>query len=196
MGININLFNIDHNLTNVDKGKCLISEPFSPDSYFGRSVVLITEHNSTKGTLGFVLNKPVKIPIKELFPDFPDFSAQCFIGGPVNPETIHFLHIRPDLIPDSTLIADNIYWGGNFELLKDLIQAGSILPREIKFYLGYSGWAPEQLIQEIDEKYWIVSDISAKQIMSADKNSWKDILISLGQSYELWANSPANPGMN
>lgn len=193
---NINLFNINHNLAKVAKGKCLISEPFSPDSYFGRSVVLITEHSSTEGTLGYILNKPVEIPIKDLLPDFPNFPAQCFVGGPVNPETVHFIHTRPDLIPNSTPVIGDIYWGNNFELLKDIIETGRILPREIRFYLGYSGWAPEQLIQEIDEKYWIVSDISAKQIMSADENSWKDILKSLGQSYELWANSPVNPGMN
>lgn len=196
MGTDINLFNINHNLADVAKGKCLISEPFSPDSYFGRSVVLITEHSPTEGTLGYILNKPVEIPIKELFPDFPDFQAQCFVGGPVNPETVHFIHNRPDLIPDSTQVMKGVYWGGDFELLKDLIEAGSMLPKEIKFYLGYSGWSPEQLIQEIDEKYWIVSDITPNQIMTADENSWKNILSSMGQSYELWANSPVNPGLN
>lgn len=196
MGININLFNINHNLADIAKGKCLISEPFSPDSYFGRSVVLITEHSPTEGTLGYILNKPVEIRLKDLLPNFPEFAAQCFVGGPVNPETIQFIHTRPDLLAGSTQIMEGIFWGGDIELLKELIKAKSITPREIRFYLGYSGWSPEQIIQEIDEKYWVVSDISTKQIMLADENSWKDILKSLGQSYELWANSPTNPGMN
>ena len=78
MSYNVDLFNIDHNLKGLRKGKCLISEPFSPDSFFGRSIVFITEHNSEEGTLGYILNKPVDIPIEELFPDFPSFDAQCY----------------------------------------------------------------------------------------------------------------------
>ncbi len=193
---NLNIFNINHNLEAVDKGRCLISEPFSPDSYFGRSVVLITEHSPTEGTLGYILNKPVEIPIKELFPDFPEFEAQCFIGGPVNPETVHFIHTRRDLIPGSTHIKDNIYWGGDFDLLKDLVYAKKISHHEIRFYLGYSGWAPEQLNQEINSKYWIVSDVPTEKIMTANEASWKQILTDMGDAYTLWANSPANPGLN
>lgn len=196
MGIEINLFNINHNLVKVAKGNCLISEPFSPDSYFGRSVVLITEHNEKEGTLGYILNKPIEVPIEDLFPDFPTFDAKCFIGGPVNPDTIHYLHTRIDLLPDSTHITDNIYWGGDFDQLKDHIYDKKIKSSEIRFFLGYSGWAPEQLQTEIEEKFWIVSKIESKTVMNANKNTWKEILNNLGDSYSLWANSPANPAMN
>ncbi|MBI9065890.1 MAG: YqgE/AlgH family protein [Salinivirgaceae bacterium] len=196
MGIDINLFNINHNLTNVEKGKCLISEPFSPDSYFGRSVVLITEHNEKEGTLGYILNKPVEVHINDIMADFPSFDAKCFVGGPVNPDTLHYLHNRFDLFPKSTHIKGDIYWGGDFELLKEHIIEKKITPKEIRFYLGYSGWAPEQLQSEIKEKFWIVSDIKPKTIMTANKNTWKEILNKLGDSYSLWANAPANPSMN
>ncbi len=196
MGINLNLFNIDHNLAKLEKGKCLISEPFSPDSYFGRSVVLITEYDEKDGTLGYILNKPIELKINELFSDFPAFDAQCYIGGPVNPDTIHYLHTRVDLLPESTLVVDNIYWGGDFDQLKELVETNKIKPHEIKFYLGYSGWAPEQLLQEIDDKFWIVSDINPADIMKINHNIWKELLDEKGQSYSLWANSPVNPGMN
>jgi putative transcriptional regulator len=196
MNIEINLFNINHYLARVEKGKCLISEPFSPDSYFGRSLVLITEHNEDGGTLGYILNKPVDIKINEIFPDFPPFDAQCFVGGPVNPDTIHYLHSRIDLFPDSTHIIDDIYWGGDFELLKQHIEGGNITPAEIRFYIGYSGWAPQQLYQEIENKYWIVSEIPSQKIMDAHENTWKEVLNELGDSYSLWANAPVNPGMN
>lgn len=196
MGIEINLFNINHYLTQIGRGKCLISEPFSPDSYFGRSVVLITEHNEKEGTLGYILNKPVDVPIHELFNDFPKFDAPCFVGGPVNPETIHYLHTRIDLLPESTHVAKNIYWGGDFDLLKDHISNGLIKPTEIRFFLGYSGWAPQQLQQEIEDKFWIVSNISPKKIMHAHENTWKELLNEMGDSYSLWANAPVNPGMN
>jgi putative transcriptional regulator len=196
MASEINLFNINHYMAKVGKGKCLISEPFSPDSYFGRSVVLITEHNQENGTLGYILNKPIDVPIHDLFPDFPAFSARCFMGGPVSPDTIHYLHVRPDLLPDSTHVINNIYWGGDFSLLKEHIGNCLIKPSEIRFYIGYSGWSPNQLQQEIDDKFWIVSEITAKKIMNANTNSWKDLLNDLGDSYSLWANAPSNPGMN
>ena len=196
MSIEINLFNINHNLTEVKKGSCLISEPFSPDSYFGRSVVLITEHSPTEGTLGYILNKPVDVDLEELFPDFPHFDAKCFVGGPVNPDTVHYLHTRSDLLPESKQISEDIYWGGDFETLKVLIESGKIKSHEIRFFIGYSGWAPEQLQTEIEDKFWIVSNISPKHIMNATKNTWKDLLNNLGESYSLWANAPNNPGMN
>jgi putative transcriptional regulator len=196
MGVHIELFNINHNLSQVEKGKCLISEPFSPDSFFGRSVILITEHDEEEGTVGYILNKPIEVPFNELFPDFPDFPTICFIGGPVNPESVHFLHTRPDLFPDSHQVLDNIYWGGNFDHLKGFINKQLINPRDIRIFLGYSGWAPKQLKQEINDKYWVVSDIQSKTVMNANVNTWKEILLSMGESYALWAKSPVNPGMN
>jgi len=196
MGIEINLFNINHYLSNVEKGKCLISEPFSPDSYFGRSIVLITQHNDKDGTIGYILNKPVKIKINELFPDFPEFQAQCFLGGPVSPETVHYLHNRIDLLPESSHVIGDIYWGGNFDLLKEHIKNKKITPEEIRFYIGYSGWSPQQLYNEIDDKVWIVTDISTDKIMHANEKTWKEILTELGDAYSLWANAPVNPSMN
>jgi putative transcriptional regulator len=196
MGVEMNLFNINHYLSKVEKGKCLISEPFSLDSYFGRSIVLITQHNDKEGTIGYILNKPVGIKINELFPDFPEFPAQCLLGGPVSPETVHYLHSRIDLLPESSHITGNIYWGGDFELLKEHIENKRITPEEIRFYIGYSGWSPNQLYDEIDNKVWVVTDISTNRIMHADESTWKEMLTELGDAYSLWANAPVNPNMN
>lgn len=196
MGVKINIFNINHYLAKVEKGKCLISEPFSADSYFGRALVLITEHNEEDGTIGYILNKPLSVKINELFPDFPIFNAKCFMGGPIEPETVHYLHNRIDLLPNSIHIKDNIYWGGDFDLLKEQIENGSINDSEITFYLGYSGWSPQQLYDEIEDKLWIASEIESDVIMNANENSWKSVLNNMGDSYSLWANAPLNPGMN
>lgn len=100
------------------------------------------------------------------------------------------------MLPESLNVLDNIYWGGDFELLKNLVITNKIEPHEIKFFLGYSGWAPEQLLNEIEEKFWIVSDIDSGIIMKKNSNIWKELLNKKGDSYALWANSPTNPGMN
>ena len=192
----LNLFNINHYQAKVERGKCLISEPFSVDSFFGRSLVLITEHNNDDGTIGYILNKPIDIKIKDLLPDFPAFDAKCFIGGPVESDTVHYLHNRIDLLPNSIHVTGDVYWGGDFDLLKTIIENGQIEASQIRFYLGYSGWSPQQLYDEIDEKLWIASEIPSHRIMKTTENSWKDILNEMGESYALWANSPVNPNMN
>lgn len=194
--MNLDLFNINHNLSNLEKGNCLISEPFSPDSYFGRSVVLITEHKDDEGTMGYILNKPIDLKIKDLFSDYPDFDAPCYIGGPVSPDTIHYIHNRIDLLPDSLPVTDDIYWGGKFDNLKELIENKEIKANEIKFFLGYSGWSPDQILQEIEDKFWIVSEIDPNHLMKKNDNIWKDLLNEKGESYALWASSPTNPGLN
>lgn len=196
MGIEVNLFNINHYLAKVERGKCLISEPFADDLYFGRSLVLITEHNEDDGTMGYVLNKPLDASINDMFPSLPPFNAPCFMGGPVKPDTVHYLHNRIDLLPNSVHIVGDVYWGGDFDLLSLLIKDGSIGENEICFYLGYSGWSPQQLYDEIESKMWIVSQIPSDKIMRADENTWKNILNEMGDSYSLWANAPIDPRMN
>jgi putative transcriptional regulator len=196
MDLNINLFNINHHQAKAEKGTCLISEPFSADSYFGRSVVLLTEHDQENGSVGYIMNKPVDIQIQDLFPEFPEFAARCYVGGPVSPDTIHYLHSRPDVLPASNHVFGNIYWGGDFDRLQEQVEQGNILSRDIKFFLGYSGWAPEQLKQEMDEKFWILAKISDRKLMGKSKDIWKNTLSNMGESYKLWAEAPMNPALN
>ena len=80
--LNFDFLNIGHENLIPQQGRILISEPLLSDTYFKRSVVLITEHNEN-GTVGFVLNKPIELMINEVLGDFPQFEAQVYIGGPV-----------------------------------------------------------------------------------------------------------------
>src|SRR3990167_6862101 len=72
-------------------GKLLLSEPFLEDPNFKRSVILLTEHNEN-GTVGFILNKPSNYKLNEALQNFPAFDAPLFMGGPVQTDTLHFLH--------------------------------------------------------------------------------------------------------
>jgi len=73
------------------QGSLLISEPFLVDSYFKRSVVLLSEHDD-KGTLGFILNKPTDVTLNEAVDDFPDFKVPLYFGGPVETDTLFYIH--------------------------------------------------------------------------------------------------------
>ena len=91
------------------RGKFLISEPSMQDNNFRRSVLLLTEHNADE-SIGFVLNQPTNLVISDIIKDFPFFDAKIFIGGPVERNTIHFIHTMGKKIDKSLPILDDLYW--------------------------------------------------------------------------------------
>lgn len=178
------------------KGMLLISEPFMIDPGFRRSVVLITEHDS-KGTVGFVLNQPMGFTISEIMEkDFPYAEANVFRGGPVHPDTLHFLHTRGDLIKDCKEIFPGVYWGGDYETFAVLFMNNDIQEEEVKFFVGYSGWSAGQLVEEVKENSWIVAPCHPEDIFMEDDDLWKKMIRNLGNKYAHIANFPENPFMN
>lgn len=178
-------------------GRLLISEPFLKDPNFKRSVVLMAEHGE-EGTFGFVLNQPSAFLLKDLVPDLGEANYPVFIGGPVEVDTIHFIHRCYDKLNSGEEIAKGIYWGGNFEALKILVNGNSITQNEVKFFLGYSGWSEGQLLEEIKENTWIVSDKYHPDLVFSqnDEELWKEVIINLGDKYAHVSNFPSDPSLN
>ena len=196
MILNYNFFEPDNRL-DPKKGKVLISEPFLQDNYFKRALILITEHSDEEGTVGFVLNKPIDIAINEIIDNFPKSNASLSLGGPVNTNTLHYLHTLGDIIPNSNKVIGNVNWGGDFDVVERLITSGNIANSQIKFFLGYSGWSPSQLEKELEEDAWLVSELSAEEIMAPmNRNYWKRHLESKGVKYKMWSKFPEDPEMN
>lgn len=177
-------------------GKLLISEPFQSDFYFGRAVVLLAEHDEN-GSYGVIINKPVEVKINELFKDFPTFNAPVYLGGPVRNDSIFYLHTLGNIIPDCIKVMDGLYWGGNFDILKDLIEMKEVTEEQIKFYIGYTGWSANQLEIELKKNYWVVSNSKLEQVMSLKSEKlWKESLKHLGNEYAMWLNFPTDPSLN
>lgn len=196
MELDFDFFGVDQQDSIPRKGRVLISEPFLQDVYFKRSIVLLTEY-SDEGSVGFVLNKPISIKIGDVLNEFPKININISLGGPVNTNTLHYIHTLGDIIPDSIKIKDNLYWGGSFEAIKEVIQSPSYDNSQVRFFLGYSGWSPDQLENEIEENSWIVSDLPEKDIMNPKSETfWQKKLISFGNKYSLWPNFPENPQHN
>lgn len=180
----------------IKAGKILVAEPFMLDSHFKRSVVLICEHE-THGTTGFILNKILEFKPNELIPDFPDISALVGMGGPVAIDTLHYLHNVGDILDDSIKICSGLYWGGNFEQLKFLIENKLITKNNIRFFIGYSGWSDGQLEEELAEKSWIVDDMDANYLFRTKPFVlWQTVLHNRGDRFTVLAQMPDTISLN
>ena len=178
------------------KGKLLIAAPaILNDSAFNRTIVLLTEH-TPNNTVGFILNRPLDFTVNDLLPEI-DCQFPVYQGGPVEEDNLYFVHKIPQLLPDSIKVADGIFWGGNFESLKNLLNNNILNVSDIRFFLGYSGWKKEQLDREMNENSWFVAEKDVHTVFSIDdKNLWKNKLLQKGGNYKLWANAPSNFNLN
>jgi putative transcriptional regulator len=193
---NFNIFKTHQSKIKPSKGKVLIAEPFLKGPYFGRSIVLLTEHG-TQGAVGFVLNKTSHVYPDEIIEDLLSFKGELYIGGPVSSDTLHFIHTLGKKVPGSIKVTENIYWGGDFEKIKELINKHEANHQQIKFFAGYSGWSPGQLEDEIEDNSWIVTEIDDEMIMHADIDDiWKKTMQGLGGVYETWSQFPEDPSFN
>ncbi|MGC4040199.1 MAG: YqgE/AlgH family protein [Flavobacterium sp.] len=181
----------------LQKGLLLLAEPsIIGDLSFNRSVILLADHNS-EGSVGFILNKPLTYTISDLIPEISaDFTV--YNGGPVEQDNLYFIHNIPELIPNSIEISNGIFWGGDFDSTRDLINSGVIKKKNIRFFLGYSGWDAEQLQNEMEANSWILTkNIYENKILGkASADLWKEKIIELGGDYLIWSNAPENPALN
>lgn len=177
-------------------GRILISEPFTNDFFFGRSVVLLAE-NENAGAFGVILNKPLKIKMKEVFSDLTSFDEFLYIGGPVSRERIFYIHTLGDSVPGSLSLSANLFWGGDLERIKHLITAGIATPEKIRFFAGYSGWAENQLNEELKRKSWLVSFADPDILLDKSPGKmWRKSVLMAGKEFEQWVNYPVRPEYN
>lgn len=182
-------------------GSLLISRPFLNDPNFERTVVLICRDEPDEGSFGLVLNRAsdltlgdvLELPLGDVSPAAP---LPLHLGGPVQPNTLHYLHQRSDL-PDTTSLGQGTYWGGDFDRLLELMRAGEVGGAEIRFYAGYSGWGAGQLADEIERKTWIAHPPAAGKVFTLTTDAfWQTILREKGGRYKALSNYPIDPRLN
>lgn len=180
----------------------LISQPFLGDPNFERTVVLLCRHSDEEGTFGLVLNRATNLTLGDVL-ELPEAAATDAVaamplglGGPVQPDTLHFLHQRPD-VPEAHNLGQGVYWGGDFGVLLGLLLTGALAPDDVRLYVGYSGWESEQLAGEIAENVWIVHPDAAGKVFTLDNDAfWQAILREKGGRYRALSNYPVDPRLN
>lgn len=187
---------MDDQNKNPEKGKLLISEPFLLDPNFKRTIILLSEHTE-QGSIGFILNKPTDLKLNMVVDDFPEFDSTVHFGGPVQINTLQFIHRAGDILEGSIEISDGLYWGGSFEILKLLVETNQVEPKDFRFFIGYSGWGEDQLNNEMKTNSWLVSSATIDNIFSDEPEKlWTDVLKSMGKKFAILASFPENPSVN
>ena len=169
------------------KGKLLISSPEIAGDLFDKSIILICEHDAN-GTMGFVINKPLMdINVGMIWANLGYekknlqlANEDVFIGGPLASNAMFVIHSPEYFIDKKTIkVFEEISVTGTKEITDD-IQKGQG-PRKSLFVLGYSGWAPGQLEDEIMRDSWFVSEKIGNLIFGVDYQSkWSEALFLIG----------------
>jgi putative transcriptional regulator len=90
-----------------------------------------------------------------------------------------------------------IYWGGNLEQLKYMVEKKMVSHDDIKFFAGYSGWDPNQLKQELKHHTWLLYECSKRLAFTEDPQQlWGTVLKTMGSDYAIMANFPVDPSLN
>jgi putative transcriptional regulator len=178
------------------KGKLLLDAGNLQGSFFQRTVVLVCEHDA-EGAFGLVLNRTVGSRVGDLIEgDLPVRLKELplFLGGPVQPSALSFLHSAPTLLTANVL--PQVQVGHSLDDLVDI--AGSFPPSgRLRVFGGYSGWSPGQLDDEMRRDAWMLHPATADLIFQEPPDQlWRQILRGKGLDYRLLAESPEDPSLN
>jgi len=175
----------------------LVAMPQLEDRNFQRTVVLLIEH-SNEGAMGLVLNRGGDLPVSDLCDQLQlewtgDPETCTRWGGPVEQNTGWMLFSSPPPDEGTTMygpdvseddyqgakrVMDGLYFGFSLETLRDL---NVELPEHFRLFLGYAGWGPGQLEQEMARGDWIVAPAQPECVFGAeDEDLWTRVLQSIG----------------
>ncbi|MBW7847509.1 MAG: YqgE/AlgH family protein [Bacteroidales bacterium] len=190
------LIRIKSNDLKPASGRVLLAEPLMDEFWFGRSVVLLIDHTD-EGTLGLVMNKLAGISVQQVLGHEAGMDSMIYVGGPVLPNHVYFIHTLGDKVPGSVKVMDGLYWGGEVETIREMMDMGVVQDDQIRFFLGHSGWGPGQLDNELKRNTWVVTEAPCSLLMKTRSHQmWNLLLQRMGPEYDLWRNFPANPDFN
>jgi len=193
------LFRINHPTSHPVPGVLLVAEPFLREEYFNHAVITLIEYEEKSSAMGLVLNKPTGYTLGEAIDGIDDDAdIPIYCGGPVSCDRLFYVHSLGNEFAGARKLTDDLYLGGDFESVKSYVNMG--LPTEglIRFFVGYSGWDPGQLLEEIGKHVWAVAPRPANsEILREDGDSfWYHIVRSMGSEYRNWLYHSLNPQFN
>lgn len=176
-------------------GRLLVAVPHMLDPNFWRTVVLICEHNE-QGAVGLIINRPTEAEVFDYLPGWTHLAAEpsvVFQGGPVQPDVaIGLARTSSASAPDTTEIVDGL---ALLDLGSDPAEAGGV--EDLRVFSGYAGWEAGQLEEEIAAGGWFVVPGTREDGFGEQPDDlWRAVLRRQGGRLAMYANFPADPGLN
>ena len=165
-------------------GQLLIAMPGMEDPRFAQSVVFLCAHTA-EGAMGLVLNHPLAAPsfedlLKQLDikPVPPARSIRLCHGGPVENARGFVLHTADWTGEGSLRVDDALALTASLDILKVIAEGGG--PRESLLALGYAGWSPGQLDEEMRKNAWLTAPADAALLFDDQhETKWRRALAKL-----------------
>lgn len=194
------LFNIDISGGIPAPGHLLVSEPFLREQYFSHSVITLVDYNPAATAMGIVMNNPTAYSLQGLLSGIRiQDQIPVFCGGPMSCDRLYFIHtLGGDIIPDAKEIRQGLFIGGDFEAMTHYVNAGYPIEGRLRFFIGYSGWSPGQLDEEISNKVWAVTEPESGELLLTGSGDayWHRIVRQMGRPFKGWRYHPRNPHAN
>lgn len=197
--IDTNIFNIDLPSATPALGAILIAEPFLAENWFRHSVICMVDYEAGQPAMGVVMNRPSGQSLDALIDGVTtDSPIPVWVGGPMSLDRLYFIHTLGDLIPGSRPIARGLFIGGDLDEMLTYINGGLSIEGNVRFFVGYSGWSPGQLEQEIAEHVWAVDTPQpiSELLTGGEDRYWHRYVRRLGPSHRHWLYHPINSHLN
>ncbi len=144
-------------------GTLLIASHDLDDTFFAHSVVFLT-HSGEDGAYGVIINRPVKMPLKEFLPLSPEADPHAlYLGGPLHGKYVFVLARRPS--PQLREVVKGVFFGAGEENVMRILE--SMTTAEVHAYAGFASWGPGQLEREIAEGGWWLAPGDADSVFGA-----------------------------
>jgi putative transcriptional regulator len=166
----------------------LVAAPHLKDPNFDSTVVFMVEHDDEEGSLGLVINRESEMTLERVLVQMKlavptegiaNGDHRVHYGGPVSPELGWIVH-TPDWRGQGTrLVGDAVAVSASLEVLRAIASGEG--PREFLFCLGYAGWGPGQLVEEIKTGSWFNVPFESELIFEVEvEQRWRTAIERLG----------------
>lgn len=158
-------------------GVFLVAAPLLVDSNFRHSVVLVTQ-GADGSTVGFIVNRPGHRSLAQILPDnevLKPFTEPVYLGGPVQTAGLFAVFRAKENTPGTLRVLDDVFFALDPVVVEKLLHAP---PQRVRFFTGFSGWAPGQLASELERGGWYVLNADAETVFRKDMEGlWEELLV-------------------
>ncbi len=185
----------EKSFSSIGPGDLLVAPPNQLSPPFDRALVVICMHDSN-GSLGFVINRKKDFDLGRLIAcDRP--RQGVYFGGPVEENSLACLHQHSSFVQGAIPFTDELSFNLDVGAVLGALRDEIIQPWQVRFFVGYAGWAPGQLEEELKAGWWFVTRGNKELVFHPKSNIlWRTVLRKMGGEYALVANFPDDPMLN